>query len=287
MLENLPKPVVVTGSQIPLAEAFSDARRNLVVATQFAACLGAGPFHNEVLVFFGETLLRGCRATKQSALDLRAFASPNYPPLATLGVTIALRLDLARPPALGRMRVHKRMDTRVLVVRLVPGFDDGALERLVKDGDAGLRALVLEFYGVGSAPTRRAGLVRCLRLCQQARILVVATTQCAKGAVVLGQYAVGAELVRAGALSAGDMTTEAVATKLAYLFGRTDDPVRVAELLTINLRGELTEVPARGAHAAMAGDPFGASRSHVGSFDARMLPVSHAAAAASAPRSRL
>lgn len=98
----------------------------------FASSL-TGAFHNEVCVCFGEVLLRGCRATKLRALDLRAFDSPNFPPLAKLGVRIELRTELARPPALGPLIVHTAMDTRILVIKLVPGFDDAALLRICED----------------------------------------------------------------------------------------------------------------------------------------------------------
>lgn len=255
MLEHLGKPVILTGSQIPLCDAFSDARRNLIVSLLLAAALASPrPFHNEVMVCFGEVLLRGCRATKLRALDLRAFGSPNLPPLARLGVRIELAAELARPPARRPLLVHTAMDTRVLVVRLVPGFDDSALKFLC--AASGLRALVLEFYGVGSAPTRRAGLLEALAACRHNGVLVVAVTQCVKGAVRLGQYAVGAALLGAGVVSAGDMTTEAAATKLAFLFGldrtaegsgpesaarRSERTARVAALLQRDLRGELSE----------------------------------------------
>lgn len=239
MLENLAKPVVITGSQIPLCEPFSDARRNLIAAILFASHLTEA-FHNEVLVCFGERLLRGCRSTKTAALALRAFDSPNFPPLATMGVRVLLRSELARPAALGPLRVHKNMETRLLVIRLVPGFDDAALGAMCANADDGLRALVLEFYGVGSAPTRRAGLLRALRTCQERGVLVVAVTQCTQGAVDLSKYAVGKALLDARVLSGHDMTTEAVATKLAFLLGQTRYQDRVAELLAVDLRGEVT-----------------------------------------------
>lgn len=149
--------------------------------------------------------------------------------------------DLALPkPALGtRCEAMLAMDTRILVVRMVPGFDDRALLNALTSRD--LRAVVLELYGTGTAPSRRAGLVAALVAARDAGVLVVATTQCMRGGVVLGTYAVGQALLDAGVLSAGDMTTEAVATKLAFLFGKFgEDRAAVARLVTVSLRGELS-----------------------------------------------
>ena len=235
MLEGLSKPVVLTGSMIPFAESYSDARRNLVMALIFAH---AGP--SEVVVFFGDRLLRGNRTTKVDALALSAYDSPNFPPLASCGVALRARYDLALAPSSEqRCKAFTQMETKILVFRMVPGFDDKALLRCLESDE--LRAVVLELYGTGTAPARRAGLLKALRAARSHNVLVVATTQCKRGGVVLATYEVGRLLEEEGVVAAGDMTTEAAATKLAYLFGRhPGDMDTVRELVGVSLRGEIS-----------------------------------------------
>jgi len=234
MLEGLSKPVVIAGSMVPFAEAYSDARRNLVMALIFAH---AGP--REVVVFFGDRLLRGNRTTKVDALALNAYDSPNFPALATCGVALRARYDLALAPEPGvKCRAFVRMETKILVFRMIPGFDDQALVRCLECDE--LRAVVLELYGTGTAPGRRKGLFKALRAARDHNVLVVATTQCKRGGVVLATYEVGRQLEEEGVVAAGDMTTEAVATKLAYLFGRYPDVDTVRELVGVSLRGEIS-----------------------------------------------
>ena len=152
MLENLAKPVVFTGSMIPLAEPYNDARRNLVLSMQFAAARQSFP---EVMIFFNDRLLRANRATKYSADGLDAFGSPNFPPLAIVGTSVKARADLVRSLPSGYLKVHPVVDAHVLVIRLVPGFDSSVLSMIVSAGES-LRALVLETYGTGNAPVLTA-----------------------------------------------------------------------------------------------------------------------------------
>ena len=240
MLEGLRKPVILTGSMVPFAEAYSDARRNLVMAMIFAGCGSQVP---EVCIFFGDKLLRGNRATKVDALSLGAYDSPNFPPLAKVGVALNSRYDLVlrREPeeAFGPCSAFGAMETKILVFRMIPGFDDAALLRCL-EGDK-LQAVVLELYGTGTAPARREGFIEALRTAHRNGVLVVATTQCQRGGVVLCTYEVGRQLEEAGVVAAGDMTTEAAATKLAYLFGRyKGDADKVRHLVGVSLRGELS-----------------------------------------------
>ena len=186
MLENLSKPVVFTGSQIPIAQPHSDARRNLVMALIFASR------HlqiNEVTIFFHDRLIRACRASKVNTNALRAFDSPNIPPLATVGITIKENDHLFLPQARGVLRAHTKMDTRLLALRMLPGFDDQILRQMIRAGaeSGSLKALVLQLYGTGNAPSVKEDFVKCLEEATELGILVVAATQCHRGSVMMGE----------------------------------------------------------------------------------------------------
>jgi L-asparaginase len=233
LLHPLGKPVVVTGSQLPLGEARTDARGNLLTALLVAA----EPAIPEVTLLFGSKLLRGCRAVKVSADGFDAFDSPNLEPLGTAGVEIQVRTDLARPADLGRPEVPSGLEAAVGALRLFPGISADAVGRVLA---APLQGLVLEAYGAGNGPDRDERLLAEVREATSRGVVVVVVTQCLSGRVDLEAYATGSALARAGAVGGGDMTVEAALTKLFYLLGAGREPDEVRELAGRDLRGELT-----------------------------------------------
>ena len=238
MFQNLGKPVVFTGSQIPLREPYNDARKNLIVATIFAS----SDTVSEVTIFFHDRLIRACRATKVNTSKLLAFDSPNMDPLAEIGINIEEKEHLFRPPPRGAFRVRTEMDTRLITLRLVPGFDDAMIILMIRAArETHLKGLILQLYGTGNLPSLKDELIHCLAEASKAGVCVVVTTQCHTGSVILGHYATGQALKRAGVVSASDMTLEATTTKLAYLLGRQDLSIdEVRHLIGVDLRGEIT-----------------------------------------------
>lgn len=237
MLENLNKTVVFTGSQIPFAEVYNDARRNLIASIIFA---GNQDFC-EVTLFFNDKLLRGNRAVKQNAFGLDAFDSPNFPPLATLGVNVVSRKDIALPPPTAPFRCFTKMETGIVTVKLIPKFDDEPLLMMVRHSKS-LKAVILEMYGTGNASGEKKGLLDVLEVCRSRGILVVVATQCIKGSVLIGKYAVGKALLSLGCVSAVDMTAEATAVKVGYLMSKVEGLEGVKKHLEVNLRGELSDL---------------------------------------------
>lgn len=240
MFENLSKPIVFTGSQIPIGQPHSDGRHNLLMALIFAS--RETPIC-EVTIFFHDRLLRACRAQKIDAGALLAFDSPNMSPLATIGITIQEQSHLILPPARGVLRLHTTMDTRLLALRPVPGFDDQILSTLIEAGakSQSLRALILQLYGCGNAPAAKQAFINCLKRATELGILVIASTQCHRGTVMMGHYATGKALSSAGVISSNDMTLEAISCKTAYLMGRGDlSNDEIGRLMCEPLRGEVT-----------------------------------------------
>jgi L-asparaginase len=234
MLEGLTKPVILTGSQIPLCEVRNDARENLITSL----ILAAGFPVPEVCLYFGNRLLRGCRAVKVNAVGLDAFASPNFPPLGSAGTRVEVNWDLVRRPAPGAtLRVRALRHPVVGALRLFPGISAEVVRNILRPP---LEGLVLEAYGVGNAPDRDDALLTALSEAVARGTVIVAVTQCLRGVVTLGDYAAGAALARAGVISGHDMTPEAALTKLFYLFGAGYAPPEVRRLMGENLRGELT-----------------------------------------------
>ena len=233
LLEGLAKPVILTGSQIPLAEVRSDARENLITSL----LLASDPRIAEVCLYLSGALLRGNRATKVSASGFEAFASPNFPLLGTVGVDIALRLEALRAPSSGPLRVGLLGAAQVAVLRVVPGLNAALLGRLVS---APLGGLVLETYGAGNAPADDPDLLRVLGAACAAGLVVVNCSQCLHGRVTMDEYATGRALAEAGVTSGHDLTVEAALAKLHYLFGQGLEPDAVRAAMARDLRGELS-----------------------------------------------
>jgi len=230
LLRGLTKPIVITGSQRPISELRSDAKGNLTAACVLAAEAPAIP---EVSIFFGTVLLRGCRATKIWTTHYDAFISPNCPPLANVGVSIERGAHIRRP---GDGPTHPgRLGRSLFVVRMFPGLEPDLLRRLLDDGVSGI---VIEAFGVGGVPVHERSLIPFLEAAAARNVPVILRTQCLYGPVDPSLYEGGSLAVRAGAIAAGDMTSEAALLKLSVLVGQGANVAQIREELTKDWAGE-------------------------------------------------
>lgn len=241
MLENLNKPVVFTGSQLPVGVPRSDAKENLLTAIEIAAAKDedGNALVPEVTIYFEDRLFRANRTTKRNAEHFSAFNSYNYPALAKAGVHITYQPHLVHyndPNA--ELIVHKKFDTNVAVLKLFPGIQQSVVRALLHT--RGLKGVVLETFGTGNAPSDH-WLFKELKDAVDRGIIIVNKTQCNTGSVEMGLYAVSLNLLKAGVLSGYDITTEALLTKMMILLGEfPDEPEKVKEYLGKDLCGEMT-----------------------------------------------
>ena len=233
MLGNLAKPVVLTGSQIPLCEVRSDGRDNIITSLLIA---GADRVH-EVCLYFGGRLLRGNRATKYSADGLIAFVSPNYPSLAEAGITIRYSESALLPKPKGALKLQLLENVPIGVLKVFPGIQFELFESIMTEK---LRGIVIETFGAGNIPGDGNALLPIIRKAFRNGTVLMVCSQCPQGAVALGAYETSNALKRAGAVSGVDMTTEAAVAKLYYLFSCGYEKERVKALMEQDLRGEMT-----------------------------------------------
>jgi len=233
MLQDLSKPVIVTGSQIPLSALRSDGQINLLNALYIAANYPI----NEVSLFFNNTLFRGNRATKADANGFNAFSSPNYPSLLEAGIQIKLNAgELGKPPTVP-MSVAEMTPQPIGVVMLYPGISAKLIDNMMQQP---VKALIIQSYGVGNAPQDKQLLDSFKRGIDQG-IIIVNCTQCFKGRVNMDGYATGNALAQLGIVSGSDMTIEAALTKLHYLLSQNLSRQAIIEHITTDLPGELTQ----------------------------------------------
>lgn len=233
MLEGLAKPVILTGSQIPMCEIRSDGRDNLITSLLIA---GAEEVH-EVCLYFGGKLLRGNRATKFSADGLIAFLSPDYPSLADAGITIRYNESALLPKPKGALKLQLLENIPIGVLKVFPGIQFSLFEQIMTER---LRGIVIETFGAGNIPGDGGALLPIIEKAFHNGTVLTVCSQCPQGAVALGAYETSNALKRAGAVSGLDMTTEAAVAKLYYLFSCGYEKERVKALMEQDLRGEMT-----------------------------------------------
>lgn len=234
MLENLSKPVVFTGAQIPLCELRSDGRDNIINSIVIAA----SDRISEVCLYFNGKLMRGNRSTKMSSDQFKAFSSPNSPLLADVGITINYHEISGKPKVQGAFRLQELGNIPIGVLKVFPGIQFELFESIMTEK---LRGVVLETFGSGNIPSYNNALLPIIEKAYQSGTIIVVCSQCVRGTVSLGAYATSKALQDVDAVNGRDMTTEAAVTKLYYLYSKGLSKEEIKMEMSMNLRGELTE----------------------------------------------
>ncbi len=240
MLENLTKPVILTGSQLPIGQLRTDGKENLITSIEIASAKhdDGRPVVPEVCIYFSGKLLRGNRSTKINADGFNAFDSFNYPHLADAGVTIVYHEEFILKPDYDKpMTPHFALDPNVVVFTLFPGIQDNIVRHVLDAPE--LRAIVMRSYGSGNAP-QRPWLMKMLSDASNRGVNIINISQCAEGTVEMARYDTGYQLKNAGVISGYDSTVESAVTKLMHLQGHYSDSNIIRMKMNQNLRGEIS-----------------------------------------------
>ncbi|MCK5846191.1 MAG: asparaginase [Bacteroidales bacterium] len=239
MLENLGKPVIITGSQLPLGMVRTDGRDNFITAVEIAAAKENGvPTVPEVCIFFENRLYRGNRTYKYNAENFNAFRSVNYPLLAESGIYIRYKRKNIHKHNNEKLKLHKKLDSQIAIMKIFPGMQPSSVEAMLNT--KGIRALVIETFGSGNAFTN-SWFIDMLKVAISNGLMIFNVSQCIGGSVEMGKYETSRKLKQIGIIGASDMTTSAAITKLMVIMGEETDREIIKDRFTSSWAGEITE----------------------------------------------
>ncbi len=241
MFENLTKPIIFTGSQLPIGDLRTDAKENLITSIEIASAQENGnPIISEVCLYFEYKLYRANRTTKINSEHFEAFTSPNFPPLGESGVHLKFNKQLIyKPTIIKPLKVRKRLDNNVVILKIFPGITKVVIESIISSN--GLKGVILETFGSGNAPTEK-WFINLLKEAIKKGIQIVNVTQCVSGSVIMGHYETSIELEKIGVISGNDITTESALAKLMYLLGENIPKNKFKYFFERQLRGEISVI---------------------------------------------